>query len=163
MPKPTIKRTSVPPKVTDSDKARQAVQRFEEEYELLGRMKRDFANDFPDAFAALEQIKHQEDVVNEAIAFAHPLVQAAKETIGPFVCQRKWKSAHYDDGEFTKLATELDDGVLRELLAGGYIKKIALDKSATGYFAQHPDVAKEISAAWRKKKEQTPAITAPKI
>jgi len=146
--------------------AEQAVQTFLDEAARLNQMNDDFRQSFPDAFAALQEIKQQEDVVQEAIARAHPLVQQAKQDIGPFVCQRKFKKAHYDDKEFLTLTAELEDSdaqLLLDMVKEGHVKKITLSDSATGFFAQNPDVASHYQPAWRERAEMTPAVTVPKI
>lgn len=168
MPRPTIKitKTSIPPKITTVEAAQGAVKKFEDERDLLVQMQQNFQENFPDAWIALQDIRTQEDVVSEAIAFAHPLVQAAKQSVGEFDCQRKWKQAHYDDKEFVGLIVALDDDeaqVILDLFKGGYIKSIKLDKSATAYFATHQEESKHFQEAWKKKTEQTPAVTTPKI
>lgn len=146
--------------------AEQAVQTFLDEAERLNQMNDDFRQSFPDAYAALQEIKQQEDVVQEAIARAHPLVQQAKQDIGPFVCQRKFKKAHYDDKEFLNLTAELDDAdaqLLLTMVKEGHVKKISLNDSVNGFFAQNPDVAKHYQEAWRERAEMTPAVTVPKV
>ena len=63
--------------------AEEAVQVFQAEYNRLNQMNEDFRRDFPDAFAAIQDIKQQEDLVQDAIARAHPLVQQVGEDVGP--------------------------------------------------------------------------------
>jgi len=154
---------AVPDKSAEVAAAEVAVQLYDDEYARLQQMQDTFTQNFPDAVAALDELRQQEDVVMDTIQRAHPLVQAAKQDIGDFTCQRKWKSEHYDDGDFTKLAAKLDPHELHQLLKSGHIKKISLAKSAVGYFAQHPTESEIVQSAWRKREEMTPAVTTPKI
>lgn len=167
--KPTLKVPGkpVPPKAasTPRDAAVRAVKMYEEARDTLQAMKADFASQFPDANAALQDILHQEDTVRDLIKIAHPLVQAAKETIGDFACQRKWAAAGYDEEKLTGLLKELDNGVevIQELLAAGIIEKVVLSDLAVSYFAQHPELAEAFKDAWQDKKEKTAAVSVPKL
>lgn len=170
MPRPTIKTggsktSAVPQKVSVKEEAQEAVSQFEQEYQTLLEMRQDFEQSFPEAHQAIQSILQQEDVVQEAIKTAHPLVQQAKETIGDFKCQRKYAQAGYDDKKFMKIIDALEEGgdLVKELLSAGVIKTISLDKKAVEWFAQHPDAAQVTSDAWHDKYEKTPAVTCPKI
>ena len=179
MPRPSIKignaaKKSVPKglpgatriqeKVTPKELAEKAVQDFQEERALLDQMKVDFEEKFPDAYEFLQNIKKQEDVVNDSIASAKSLVAQVGETVGDFLCKRKFSKPRYSDEGFTKLVAELGDAdTVLELAQGGHIKKIALADTATAWFASHPNAAQAYQPAWEEKQELTPAVTVPKL
>jgi len=145
--------------------AQQAVEVFEAEYEELVNMRAQFEEEFPDASAFLECIKRQEDLVNDKIQNAIPLIREAKQNVGDFKCQLKRSKPRYDDAEFMKLVAQLDEGgeILMNLIEGGYITKVALDPSAAAYFSQHPAEATHFQSAWKEAQDLTPAVTPPKI
>jgi hypothetical protein len=154
-------------KFTAQEVAEAAVITYEGERQLLEEMQEAFTQDFPDAHAALMAIKKQEDIVLEAINKAHPLVQAAKETIGDFKCTRKFAAASYDPVEVTKLLStdeEQRSSIVDALFEAGVVKKIELHKDAmTSFTAQHPDYAEYFQVAWKEKTEKTAAVTTPKL
>lgn len=166
--KAKAEKTSTDPTVSDAEKA---VEIYEESYGLLEEMREAFAEDYPEANKALESIKLQEDDVREAIKTAHYKVQAAKTTIGPFKCQRKFSAAGYSQDKFTKICSELEDpSVIVELISAGAIKAIVPDNGtrksagrAVTFIAQHPDLADVFLDAWVDEAEKTPAVTDPKI
>jgi hypothetical protein len=145
--------------------AERAVTKFEQQHSMLLTMKRDFAEEYPEAHQALQEILQQEDTVRECISSAHTLVQQAKETVGPFSCTRKWAQAGYDSEALTVLLRQMEDRAefMQIILDAGIIKEIALTKEATAFFAQNPQYAKLVQAAWQDKKEKTAAVTDPKI
>lgn len=146
--------------------AKAAVEQFEAEYEHLKQMRKKWAEDFTDANNALGQVKQQEDHVSDLIKKAKPLVAKAKRTIGPFLAQRKWKAAHYDEAKVTEIVSKSEDGIelFAELLAAGLIQTIAVDSSAmTSWCAQNPALAERFLEAWKEEEEQTTAVTIPKI
>lgn len=172
--KPLIKNTPAPTPmpVPDPDipfekaAAVEAVQR----YELLRRSVEDakasFEKSFPEAVSALQGIRVLEDELNEAIAEAKPKVALAKESVGEFVCKRRFSAAHYDG----KMVTEIIGGfenageVYEDLYRSGVVKSIDFDRDAlTARFARDPGYSKAFGAAWREKSELTPAITVPKV
>jgi hypothetical protein len=157
--------TATPAKAMAKDAALRAVKMYEEARDVLSQMRTDFIEQFPDANSALQEILRQEDTVQDLIKIAHPLVQAAKETIGDFECQRKWATAGYDAEKLTSLLKELDNSaeVMQELLAAGVIEKVVLSDLAVSYFAQHPEFSEAFKGAWSDKKEKTAAVTTPKI
>jgi len=167
--KPTLKSpnkaTAVPEKVAAKDDAIKAVKRYEKARDILFEMKKEFETNYSEAHQFLQSILQQEDIVRELIKTAHPLVQAAKESIGDFTCQRKWATAGYDEEKLTSLLKELDNGaeVIQGLLSEGVIEKIVLSDSAIPYFARHPEIAKAFENAWQDKKEKTAAVTCPKL
>lgn len=145
--------------------AERAVLRFQEQYDALLSMKKDFAEQFPEAHEAYQQILQQEDVVRDCIGTAHGLVQQAKETIGPFSCTRKWSSPGYDSEALTVRLRQLEERaeLMQAMLDAGIIKEIALAKEATAFFAQNPQYGELVKDAWQDKKEKTAAVTDPKI
>jgi hypothetical protein len=159
------RKSSVPRKVDTLAAAQKAVNVFEKERDRLYAMKDEFQEKFSDAHAFLQDIMRQEDLVSDKIKLAVPLIRDAQQDVGDFKCQLKRSLPHYDDQEFTQLATEIEEGgaILIELIEGGYVKKLSLDSSAAAYFSQHPEAAEHFQSAWRDAKDLTPAITAPKI
>lgn len=151
-------------KQTVAELAQHAVDAYEEERQLLEEMQSDFEEKFPKAVEFLQNIKHQEDVVNSAIASAKSLVSQAGETVGDFVCKRKYSKPRYSDEDFTKMVGQAEDGeTVVELINGGHVKKIALADSATAWFASHPQAAEAYQDAWKDKQELTAAVTVPKL
>jgi len=128
-------------------------------------MKAEFKDKFPDADAFLMDIMRQEDLVQDKIKMAIPLIREAKQDVGDFKCQLKRSTPNYDPDQFMKLATEIEEGgeIIMELIEEGYVKKLQLDPSVANYFAQHPDAAEHFATAWRDAQDLTPAITTPKF
>jgi hypothetical protein len=153
-----------PTELVEQSPAQEAVARFEKEYKVLLEMKQEFRDEFPEADRALQDILRQEDLVRQSIKDAHPLVQQARETIGPFKCVPKWTTPGYDDKDFNKLVVEFENGgdILIDLMRAG-VAMVSLDKKATEHFAQNPELAEAFKAAWREKQEKTAAVTDPKI
>ena len=144
--------------------AAEAVQAFENEREQLEQLHQEFEANFPDASQFLQTIKQQEDVVNNAISSAKSLVSQAGETVGDFVCKRKYSKPRYNDDRFTQLVGQSEDGgIVVELIQGGHVKKVTLADSATAWFASHPQSAEAYQSAWDEKKELTAAVTVPKL
>jgi hypothetical protein len=145
--------------------AERAVARFEESYGELTEMRQDFQQRFPEAHVAMQSILRQEDTVRENIKTAHSLVQAVKESIGPFSCVRKWSSAGYDDSVLTVILRQLENraDIMQGLLDNGIVDRVVLSDKATAFFAQNPEYARLIQPAWRDKIEKTAAVTDPKI
>jgi hypothetical protein len=165
MPIRPKKKSTLPKKVTAAAAAQEAVDEYEEERSLLLDMKASFRTDFPDANVALQNIMRQEDLVQDKIKAAIPLIRDARQDVGDFKCQIKRSTPNYDDKEFASLVTGLEEGgdVLIELLEEGYVKVLKLDPSVANYFAQHPQLAEHFKSAWRDAQELTPAVTAPKL
>ena len=159
------RKNAVPKKVDTLAAAQAAVEKFEEERAQLLAMKAEFEEQFLEAHSFLQDIKRQEDLVQDAIKKAIPLIREAKQDVGDFKCQLKRTTPGYDDTEFSKLVVEIEEGgaILIELIEGGFIKKLILDPSSAAYFAQHPDAAEHFAPAWREAEDMTPAITAPKF
>ena len=180
MPRPVLKRRGKPsnkPKMvkvgraqgktevlTPKDVAAQAVAVYDGERELLEEMLSSFEENFPEAAKLLQHIKMQQDLVDDKIQEAKALVKQAKETVGDFLCTRKFSKPKYNDAKFTDLVGKSKDGqVVVDLIKEGHVKTIALKPSATGWFAQHGSVAKDYQDAWQEKLELPPAVTVPKI
>jgi hypothetical protein len=165
----TSKGPAAAKEVSKEEKAKQqaqtAVARFEAQYEVLQDMRKDFAQQFPDANQAYQAILQQEDAVRECITSAHAAVQQAKESVGAFACVRKWTTPGYDSEALTELIRKMDNGaeLIQVMLEAGVIKEIALAKDATAFFAQNPQYAELVKPAWAEKKEKTAAVTDPKI
>lgn len=145
--------------------AEEAVANFEECYSDLQAMRLKFVRDFPKAHQAYQQILQQEDQVQEAIKYAHTLVQQARVTIGPFACVPKWSAAGYDGEAILEVLRHCEDRgvVLQELLDAGVLKELVLDRSATAFFASNPQYGELVKPAWRDRAEKTAAVTDPKI
>jgi len=185
MPRPTIKTGGAPQKEkpkpaglpkprakpkpdvnADLASAQRAVQEFETQHRMLVEMKQDWDNNFPEARLALEDIRRQEDMVQDAIKKAKPLVAKCKETVGDFKAQRKFSKPHYDPEEVTRLVTELENGlvIFEEMLDSGIVKVIDLDKDAAlAWFAQRPDYSEAFNSAFKPEEEMTTAVTVPKV
>lgn len=165
MPIQPKKKIGIPKKVSALSAAQEAVRVYEEEVERLQEMKQEFKDQFPDADAFLQDIMRQEDLVQDKIKIAIPLIREAKQDVGDFKCQLKRSTPNYDPDQFMKLAMEIEEGgeIIMELIEQGYIKKLVLDPSVTNYFVNHPDAADHFSDAWRDAQDLTPAITAPKL
>ena len=162
-PEPRSKEPEVDP---DLQKARTAVNLFEQELATLRQMETDWRDNFPDAAEAVDDIKRQRDLVEDKLKKAKPLVAKAKVTVGDFKAQRKYKSAHYDETMITQMLASADDAgeVVEAFLEGGIVMGIALDRDATvAWFAQHPDFAERFNSAWKEEEEMTTAVTVPKI
>lgn len=158
-------RKASPKKVNKTAKAVAAVKRFDEEYETLQTMKKNWKKKFPKAHDALQQIKEQEDIVTAAMEKAKPLVAEAKETVGGFKCVRKWSSPHYDDKKVTDLIYEAENAadIIAEMFLEGVIKVLELDELATPWIAKRPEYSEFFKDAWVDRKEKTPAVSMPKI
>jgi len=146
--------------------AREAVQHFECQYQILKDMRAEWDQNFSEANQAWQDVMRQEDTVQDAIQRAKPLVAASKMSINDFIAQRKWSEGHYDDGDLTRLIAAADDGneVLMQFLLNGVVKGISLDKQrATAWFAQHPEYATRFQDAWKERTEMTTAVTVPKV
>ena len=178
MPRPTIGRPSLKPtnkvqprpaapkESPEVHVARTAVAAFERQFSVLQQMRAEWDQKFPKAKQALDDVKHQEDIVVNAINKAKPLVAAAGMTIEDFIAQKKWSTDHYDDDAVTKLIASMDNGpdVLHALIQEGVLKTVVLEKkAAVAWFAQHPDYAEAFNSAFRKKEEMTTAVTVPPI
>jgi hypothetical protein len=170
MPRPTIKKGTQ--KKTNGrsqqapviELAEKAVQDYEGERQLLDQMRIDFVEKYPEAAQFLQDIKQQEDMVSDAISSAKILVSQAGQTVGDFLCKKKFSKPRYGDEDFTKLVGQEEDGeIVVELIKGGHVKKIALADSATAWFASHPKAAETYQPAWQDKKELTAAVTTPKL
>jgi len=162
-PKPRSSETKVRPEVA---KAKVAVRKFEEELAVFHKMRAAWSDDYPEAASALEDLKRQQDTVEEACKKAKPLVAKAKVDIGDFTAQRKYKSAHYDDEVIMQMMAAAEDAgvVMEAFLEGGIVTSIALDKDATtAWFAQHPEFAERFNSAWVEEVEMTTAVTVPKF
>jgi len=157
---------AAPPESKDVRSARLAVQAFTEQYQLLLQMRQDWETNFPDAKEALDDVRRQEDAVQDAIKRAKPLVAAAKMTIGDFTAQRKWEKPHYDEAELTRILAELDNGgeVFAALLHQGLVAAVTLQKeAAVAWFAQNPEYEDVFRSAFREEKETTTAVSVPKV
>jgi len=174
MPKAFVQATAQPEKTPEEEaqerakkEAQVTVARFIDEYQELTHMKKQFDVSFPEASAALKDIMQQEDLVRDLISAAHPLVQAAKETVGPFVCQRKWASAGYDSKVVTQLIKDMEEtaaaNILITLVKDGVIETLGFSKTATAYIARNAEYNKQFEKAWQEKKEKTAAVTVPKL
>lgn len=165
MPIRPKKKSGLPKKVSRTAAAQEAVNEYEEERSLMHDMKASFRTNFPDANVALQDIMRQEDLVQDKIKVAIPLIRDARQDVGDFKCQIKRSTPCYDDKEFASLVTGLEEGgdVLVELIEEGYVKVLKLDPSVANYFAQHPQLAEHFKSAWRDAQDLTPAVTAPKI
>jgi hypothetical protein len=177
MPKPKISRgkkkvgKSRPKKSPALVAAEKAVQKFEEVYGELQAMRETFAMKFPKAQKALDDIHMQEDVVKDAMADAHAAVQGSKVTVGQFTLKRRFSAGGYDPEVFTEICSALEDpSTILELLTNKVIKAIIPDNGtrkaagkAVTFLAQNPDLAELFLPAWVDEKENTPAVTDPKI
>jgi hypothetical protein len=146
--------------------ARVAVEEFTRHYALLVQMKKEWEQSFPEANDALLEIRQQEDLVQDAIKKAKPLVALAKMTIKDFIVQRKWEKPHYDDEELTRILSSLENcgDVFATLMQNGLITSVSLQKDAAiAWFAQNPEYGKVFESAFRDEKEMTPAVTVPKV
>jgi hypothetical protein len=164
------KPTSLPPipaeKPQPTSDAQEAVQRYESLRQELEDAKAAFEKKHPKAVAALKSIRELEDSVQDAIAAAKPLVADAKETVGEFLCKRRFSAAHYDGEEVTKILGSFKNSgeVYADLYRVGVVKKIEFDKDRlVSYFARDPGYTEAFKGAWREKTELTPAVTVPKL
>jgi hypothetical protein len=145
--------------------AETAVLKFEQERESLLQMREEFQQTFPDAVDALEAIKQQEDVVNDAIAQAKIRIAQAKISVGDFLCKRAFSAPGYDDDALTEILRTNSDRteLFVALVDAGVIKKVVTDRQAAAIFAaQNPKDSKPLQPAWEDKKELTPKVTVPK-
>jgi len=165
MPIRPKKKAGVPKKVSALAAAQEAVAAYEEEVENLRAMKAEFEEQFPEANDYLQDIMRQEDLIQDKIKMAIPLIREAKQDVGDFKCQLKRSSPNYDPDQFMKLVSEIEEGgdIIIELIEQGYVKKLQFDPSVANYFAQHPEASDHFSPAWREAQDLTPAITPPKI
>ena len=146
--------------------AKQAVEDFEKQYQLLQRMRLDWEAQFPEALEALNEVRQQEDIVENAIKRAKPLVATAHVTVGEFKAQRKWDAAHYDGEEITRILAQTPraDKIFLDMLTAGILEAVALNRDASlGWFAQHPDYATIFNKAFVEETETTTAVTVPKV
>lgn len=145
--------------------AQSAVKKFEGMRAELESMKDDFESQFPDAVAELQAIKKFEDDIREHIESTKLLVRDAKETVGEFKLQRRFKKAGYDVDKMLEIMGELSDWeMLYRMAEQGAVKTITLDQSAlTLMFDYMPNDKERYSTAWKDKEETTPAVTVPKI
>ena len=145
--------------------AEAAVAKFEEERDSLLQMREDFKQSFPDAADALEAIKQQEDVVNDAVAQAKTRIAQAKISVGDFLCKRAFSQPGYDDDRLTEILQTNSDRLelFSALVDAGVIKKVVTDRQAAAIFAaQNPKDSKPLQPAWEDKKELTPKVSVPK-
>ena len=143
-----------------------AVHRYETLRHQVEDAKAAFAEQFPEAVAALQSIRTLEDELNEAISDAKPKVALAKETVGDFVCKRRYSAAHYDSKKVTEVLGSFANAgeVFEDLYRAGVVKTIDFDKDAlTSCFARDPNYSSAFQSAWKEKTELTPAITVPKV
>ena len=147
------------------DKATKAVRAYEEQHGTLHEMEESWRDDFPDALEARNNILEQQDIVQEAINKAKPLVAAAGVTIGDFKCVQKFSQPHYDDAEVTKLLCNDEYGaetILHMIQEG--VATLSLDKTQIAvWVARNPRVEATIQSAWREKAPMKPAVTTPKL
>jgi hypothetical protein len=146
--------------------AKAAVAAFEHQLNVLHKMRQDWEAQFPEANQALENVKKQEDIVNQSINTAKPLVAEAKMSIGKFIAQRKWKKAHYDEEEILQILLGLEEApqVFEEMLRAGILKKLVLDRETSiAWSAQNPAYGQLIEGAFKQDQEQETAVTVPKI
>jgi hypothetical protein len=109
------KPSSLPPVPTAADEqfekqsaheavpAHEAVQHYVQLRQRLEEAKVAFEDKHPQAVKELKAIREMQDEVQEAITAAKPLVAEAKESIGDFVCKRRFASAHYDNEKVTSI------------------------------------------------------------
>jgi hypothetical protein len=131
--------------------------------------------DFPEASKALSAVKHLEDATEEAITRAKPLVAAAKQTVGPFKCSRKFSKAAYNSKAVLKCfleayqqGDEAEQGLLAsalmDIIDRGMISDIKIDKDvARILLAQSPDLTELLAPAWEDRRELSPSISVPKL
>jgi hypothetical protein len=154
-------------KLDAKDKAQRAVKAFEEARTLLREMKENFETEYPDAFAALEDIRMQEDKVTGLIERAIPLIREARTSIGDFRCTLKTAKAKYDGVKFKGLLAELSaeeiGAIMLDLISEGHVKEVNLDVSAAEYFATHPQNSKHFNPAWVGPAEMTPSVRKPTL
>lgn len=177
MPKPMIKKKTskkvgkpASKKNTALREAEKMVEIYEEELATLEELKDNFALNFPDAVVALDEIKQQRDIVMDRISETHVAVQKAKTSVGPFICQRKFKAAGYDAEKFNHICSELEDGeMLLDLLRRGVFKTIPDNgtRKAAGaavvVVSKDPELSEIFNDAWKEESEMTPSVKDPKI
>lgn len=167
-PKVRLSTTVIPEQDESLEKiaALDAVQRYESLRHQVEAAKTSFAQQFPEAVSALQDIRRIEDELNEAISDAKPKVAMAKETVGEFICKRRFSTAHYDSKKVTEVIGSFDNAgeVFVDLYKSGVVKTIEFDKDAlTSCFARDPGYSKAFKSAWKEKTELTPAVTVPKV
>lgn len=142
-----------------------AVSSFYEELERFHSMKAEWAERFPEAASELAEVKRQEDLTYEARDRAKEEVRQLKEDVEDFRCQRKFSPAGYDAEAMFKIIRSEPDGfeVLDELVEDGVISGIKLRENAASWIAGKPAISQLFGAAWKDKKEITPAIFVPDI
>lgn len=146
--------------------AKDAVAAYEEERNVLNSMRSDFKEEYPDADTALNDIKHQEDLVSQSVTAAKAKVAIAKIGVGDFICQRSFAQPGYDDKKLTEILKNLEGAgeIVEHLLDAGVIKEFKVDKPASAAFAAaNPEVAEDLFDAWKDKSELTPRVTVPKL
>lgn len=166
--KPTPTPMSIPDPNVPFEKtaALEAVQKYETLRRMVEDAKASFSQTFPEAVSALENIRQLEDELNEAITEAKPKVALAKETVGEFVCKRRYSAAHYDGKKVTEIIGTFENAgeVYTDLYRSGVVKAIEFDRDAlTACFARDPGYSKAFKLAWKEKSELTPAISVPKV
>jgi hypothetical protein len=150
----------------EKQSAHEAVQHYVQLRQRLEEAKAAFEEKHPQAVKDLETIRKMQDEVQESIATAKPLVAGAKESIGDFVCKRKFASAHYDNEKVTSILGTFENAgeVYADLYRVGVVKRIDFDKDRlVTYFSRDPGYAEAFKEAWREKSELTPAVTVPKL
>lgn len=146
--------------------AHEAVQLYEQLRQRLEEAKAAFENNHPDAVAELKSLRQMEDEVQEAIAAAKPLVATSKETVGEFLCKRRFTAAHYDNNEVTRILGTFENTgeVYEDLYRSGIVKSVEFyNAGLVTRFSRDPGYTEAFKAAWREKSELTPTVTVPKL
>lgn len=158
-----------PKKLKRVENAELAVQRYEEMYNELTKMREEFESQFPQAYSALSAIHQQEDEVREQIDACKILVREAKQSIGPFTCTLKYSTEGYDGARLLELIADLpaqEAGLLfKELHKRGLLASAKVDKAAAQVIrASDPSLRDRLSPAWDAGGESlTPAVSTPKV
>jgi hypothetical protein len=167
--KTTPKTKDTKKKDSPVDKAKAAVKQFEKLRAELTEKQQSFEEEYPEANAALNEIKETEDACRAAIEKAKPLVREAGQTIGDFIYTPKSTSSGYLGDKLLEVLCGLDSeslgDTLKELYKTGMITALAVDKDVARVVkAAQPDVAELLEPAWDEGGAPlTAAITTPKL